>query len=108
VTPAFMAAKYPDGTPYVEEAHAELAFDWVAKAGTAPDGLDMAQLEADLTAVVSPTPPSPTPSPGPKPPGATKRELAKQLNARIRLDVANTRMTEAAMKADLQKVLNAN
>jgi hypothetical protein len=106
VKPAFMAAKYSDGTPYVEEAHAELAFDWVATKGTAPDGLDMAQLQADLTAVVSPTPPSPAPKPNG--PGNSKNKLAQLLHTRIRADVANAKMTEAAMKADLQKVLSAN
>ena len=56
VTYAFLAAKYDDGTPYVDEAHAELAFDWVNAAGTCPDNLDLAQLQADLSSIVSPTP----------------------------------------------------
>lgn len=51
VTPGFMAATYPDGTPYVEEAHAELALDWMNATGTAPSKLDLAQLVADLRAV---------------------------------------------------------
>jgi hypothetical protein len=48
VTPAFMAAKYDDGTPYVEEAHAELAFDWIRAVGTAPSNLNLDQLQQDL------------------------------------------------------------
>jgi hypothetical protein len=48
VTPAFMAAKYDDGTPYVEEAHAELAFDWIRAVGTAPSNLNLEQLQQDL------------------------------------------------------------
>ena len=51
VTPGFMAASYPDGTPYVEEAHAELALDWMNAAGTAPSKLDLKRLVADLQAV---------------------------------------------------------
>jgi hypothetical protein len=51
VTPGWMAATYPDGTAYVEEAHAELALDWVNKAGTAPSKLNLKQLLADLQAV---------------------------------------------------------
>jgi hypothetical protein len=51
VTQDFMFAAYPDGTPYVEEAHVELAFDWVNAAGTAPSNLNLAQLVADLNAV---------------------------------------------------------
>jgi hypothetical protein len=48
VTPAFMAAKYDDGTPYVEEAHAELALDWIRAVGTAPSDLNLTQLQQDL------------------------------------------------------------
>lgn len=51
VTPAFMTAKYDDGMPYVEEAHAELALDWVNAAGTAPSKLNLAQLLAELKMV---------------------------------------------------------
>jgi hypothetical protein len=55
VTPAFMTARYSDGTgAYVDEAHAELALDWVNKAGSCPDSLDLAQLQADLSSIVSP------------------------------------------------------
>ena len=48
VTPGFMAATYSDGTPYIEEAHAELALDWMNAAATAPSKLNMQQLVADL------------------------------------------------------------
>ena len=51
VSPAFMTAKYPDGTPYVEEAHAELAFDWVNQAGTCPAGLNLTKLVANPSAL---------------------------------------------------------
>lgn len=50
-TQDFMYATYPDGTPYIEEAHAELAFDWVNAIGSAPNKLKMNQLVADLNAV---------------------------------------------------------
>ena len=52
VTPAFMAAKFDDGMPYVEEAHAELAFDWINAAGTAPSGFDLKALVEELNSVV--------------------------------------------------------
>lgn len=68
VTPAFLTAKYPDGTPYLEEAHAELGADWVDQAGTCPAKLDLPQLVADLQAIVEPPPPPIPPSPVPPPP----------------------------------------
>lgn len=36
---------------YVEEAHSELYFDWIAGQGTAPSGLSLDQLVADLGAL---------------------------------------------------------
>lgn len=51
VTPAFMAAKYADGTPYVEEAHATIGLDFVAATGSTPSGLNATQLVTDLQAV---------------------------------------------------------
>ena len=51
VTQDFLLACYPDGTPYVEEAHAELAFDWVSEAGASPGKLDLSQLQSDLNAI---------------------------------------------------------
>ena len=51
VTPAFMAAKFGDGTPYVEEAHAELAFDWINATGNAPSGFDLKALMEELNSV---------------------------------------------------------
>jgi hypothetical protein len=110
VTPAFMAAKYADGTPYVEEAHAELAFDWMNAAGTAPDNLDVAQLVADLSAIVDPTPAPTPPSPSPVPPKPTtsKLQLAQLLETSINADLTNAAATEASMKANLQKIINAN
>lgn len=53
VTPGFLMAKYPDGTPYVEEAHAELALDWINAAGTAPSKLNLPALVADLQSVTN-------------------------------------------------------
>lgn len=71
VTPAFMTAKYPDGAPYVEEAHAELAFDWVNAAGTCPANLDLTKLVADLSAITQVQPPAPVPTPPSPPPSPT-------------------------------------
>lgn len=51
VTPAFMAGRYDDGMPYVEEAHAELAFDWVNAAGTSPSGFSLKDLTEELASV---------------------------------------------------------
>lgn len=51
VTQDFMFGAYPDGTPYVEEAHAELAADWIGAIGSAPSNLNLSQLIADLQAV---------------------------------------------------------
>lgn len=51
VTPAFMAAKFDDGTPYVEEAHAELGLDFLNASGATPRGLDLHQLMDDLRMV---------------------------------------------------------
>jgi len=47
----FMKAKFHDGTPYLEEAHAELAFDWVNSMGTSPSKQSLVQLLQDLTSV---------------------------------------------------------
>jgi len=108
VDPSFFAAKYADGTPYLEEAHVELALDWVNAAGTAPNNLDLAQLMADLSSVTDVTPPAP-PQPNPPPgPGTSKRELAKLMRTAIDSDLAKKDMTEADMKADLRGVLDAN
>jgi hypothetical protein len=101
VTPAFMAAKYSDGTPYVEEAHAELAFDWVRANGTASDNLNLTQLAADLSSIVEP--PAPTPKRG-----TNKQQLAQLLTNVIQADLKSTTSTEASMKADVQRVLNAH
>ena len=45
---SFLTAKFSDGTPYLEEAHAELSFDWVNTAGLSPSNLNLKQLLADL------------------------------------------------------------
>jgi hypothetical protein len=112
VTPAFMTASFSDGTgAYIEEAHAELDAEWLEKSGSCPDGLNMAQLQADLSAIVSPTPapPAPTPTPTPPPtPGTSKAELARLLALEMITDLANASTTEPQMKADLQSILNAN
>jgi hypothetical protein len=64
VTSQFLTAKYADGTPYVEEAHAELALDWIKKAGTAPSGMNLTQLVSDLKQIIEPpAPPPPPPAP---------------------------------------------
>jgi hypothetical protein len=47
VTPAFLAL-------YCEEAHSELFFDWVRAQGTAPSGLSLDQLAADLAQIGAP------------------------------------------------------
>jgi hypothetical protein len=107
VTPAFMAAKYDDGTPYLEEAHAELAFDWVTALGTAPSKFNLSQLLQDLTAIVDPSPPPPAP-PVPPAPHTSKRELGRLLRMAITADVQNSAINEAQMKADIQGILDAN
>jgi hypothetical protein len=53
VTQDFMLASFPDGTPYVEEAHAELAYDWVSSVGTAPSRFDLNQLITDLSEITN-------------------------------------------------------
>lgn len=60
VTPAFLAA-------YMDEAYAVLSPDWIGPAGQAPDGFDMAQLQADLAQITSPPAPAPPPDPTPPP-----------------------------------------
>lgn len=101
VSPSFMTAKYADGTPYVEEAHAELAFDWVNAAGTCPANLDLTKLVADLTAIVepeptpSPVPPSPPPSPTPV--TMSPHELANLMELAINSCLANPKNTTQDM-----------
>lgn len=55
VSPPFFTAKYADGTPYVEEAHAELHPAWIEqngrKQGFSPSGHDLKTLIADLRVV---------------------------------------------------------
>jgi hypothetical protein len=102
VTPAFMAAKYADGTPYVEEAHAELAFDWVRKAGTAPSKLNLSQLQKDLAAVVDATP---APKPAPTPASAVEFVWGITQTMMTGL-VANH--SEAQIRAAVQAKLNAS
>ncbi|HEV2171560.1 MAG TPA: hypothetical protein VGR40_11460 [Candidatus Binatus sp.] len=46
-----MTWKFMRNSSYVEEAHAELWYDWVASQGTAPSGFDLSQLAADLKAI---------------------------------------------------------
>lgn len=43
-------------THFVDEAHAELYYDWVREQGTAPSGLDLNQLESDLRYVSDTSP----------------------------------------------------
>jgi len=51
VTTAFMNGVYADGSRYVEEAHAELGFDFIEATGYSPGGFSGTQLIADLQAV---------------------------------------------------------
>lgn len=111
VTEAFLTAKYPDGTPYLEEAHAELAFDWVNAAGTCPANLDLTKLVADLTAIVepeptpSPVPPSPPPPPTPVPPlPMSKDELFRLVVTADINDHKNEKMTVQEMAADIASI----
>jgi hypothetical protein len=115
ITQAFMTAHYEDGTPYIEEAHAELAFDWVNAVQKAPSGINLPELERDLTAVIdtSPPPPIPPPVPGPPPPKPpavriSKKELRFLVGMAMKADEANKYMDEAAMKTDIQNILDAN
>lgn len=113
VTPAFMTAKYPDGTPYVEEAHAELAFDWVNAAGTCPAGLDLTKLMADLSAITEqvqppqptpvPTPPGPPPSPLP-PVSMSKPEFFKLSAMSLVTSLNNDKIGVLEMATDLDGV----
>lgn len=114
VTEAFLTAKYPDGTPYLEEAHAELAVDWTNAAGTCPANLNLTQLMADLSAIVepepqpSPVPPSPVPSPPGPPPSPplpmSKEQLFKLIAMADAADFHNLNMTVEDMAADIASV----
>lgn len=53
VTKDFMLAAYPDGSPYVEEAHAELALDWANAVGQAPNKQFMPALAAELNQIAT-------------------------------------------------------
>jgi hypothetical protein len=102
VTYAFMAAQYDDGTPYVEEAHCELDAEWLEKSGTAPDGLDLAQLTADLSAIVNNVPPpTPTPPPPSPKPAVSKQQLGSMVQQRANTDISNSSMTVVDMGNDL-------
>lgn len=114
VTPAFLTAQYADGTPYLEEAHAELAFDWVNAAGTCPAKLDLAQLVADLSSIVEPSQP-PQPTPVPSPPGPppsppappavmSKIELFHLITMAGAADLHNLQMTPQEMAADIASI----
>lgn len=48
VVPRWLTTRYPDGTPYTEEAHVEMAADWFNVAGVAPSHFNYQQLLADL------------------------------------------------------------
>ena len=111
VTMAFMTAKYPNGTPYVEEAHAELAFDWVNQAGTCPAKLDLTQLMADLNAIVEQLqPPQPTPAPAPPgpPPSSpatmSKEEFGLRLSAANVANLTNGNVTVQEYAADIASI----
>lgn len=110
VAPDFMTAKYPDGTPYLEEAHAELAFDWVNAAGTCPAKLDLTQLVTDLASIVEPQPPAPTPVPSPPspppspPPHMSKGEFFKLVAYADAANYENKNMTVVDMAADIAKI----
>jgi hypothetical protein len=105
VSPAFLTAKYPDGTPYLEEAHAELAFDWVNAAGTCPANLNLTQLLADLASVVEPPSPTPTPPPNPPPPTPqppiSKLEFFRLVNFANHADYNDPRMNSVDAAQDI-------
>lgn len=106
VTPAFMKGKYADGTPYVEEAHAELALDWINSMGTSPSKFNLQELLDKLNDVTAPPAPVPTP---PAPPVTTsKKELGILLLHAISANIKDPKVTEPQMKADIQSILNAN
>lgn len=44
----FMDGQFPDGTPYIEEAHCELAFDWATTAGICPNKETLSQIISQL------------------------------------------------------------
>lgn len=46
-----MTAKFLANAGYVEEAHAELYYDWIAAQGHAPSGFDLAALDSDLKSI---------------------------------------------------------
>jgi hypothetical protein len=100
VTYAFMAAQYDDGTPYVEEAHAELDAEWLEQSGTAPSGLDLAQLTADLSAIVDKVPPS-FRNHTTRTPAVSKHQLGSMVQQRVKADISNGSMTVVDMGNDL-------
>ena len=100
VSPTFLVAKYADGTPYLEEAHAELALDWVNQAGTCPAKLDLAQLQADLSLIVEPPTPPPAPSPSPNPP-MSKGEFYRLVFAANHHDYNDQMLTVEDAAADI-------
>lgn len=113
VSLSFMTAKYADGTPYLEEAHAELAFDWVNQAGTCPASLNLTQLMADLSAIVEPEPVQPPapPSPAPVPPGPppspivmSKGQFGLLLSAANVANLINGKVTVEEYAADIASV----
>ena len=105
VTPAFINAAYTDGTgPYVEEAHAELAFDWVNQAGTAPDGLNIQQLQQDLSTIVSPQPQPPS-GPQPQAPRPMLHQMINQIEAACNVALANPNIHAKQFKTQLEQIL---
>lgn len=113
VSLSFMTAKYSDGTPYVEEAHAELAFDWVNQAGTCPANLNLTQLMADLSAIVepepqpSPVPPSPVPAPPGPPPSPTtmsKGEFRTLVSTSIDFDYLDDKVGVKQMAGNVDEI----
>lgn len=114
VTPAFLTAHYPDGTPYLEEVHGELALDWVNAAGTCPAKLNLTQLVADLASIVeppqppapTPVPPQPGPPPSPTPPPLpmSKGQFFKMVAMADVANYENSNMTVQDAARDIAKI----
>lgn len=90
---------------YGDEAYAVLSHDWLTAADTAPSGVDLQQLGADIAAITghnpipAPTPPAPTPTPTPAPvpptpdPGAATFHVSPAVAARVVALAARAHLT---------------
>jgi hypothetical protein len=119
VTYAFLAAKYGNGTPVLEEAHVELDKEWLAKNGNSPAGFNWQSLVAALTdipnnqPVPTPTPPIPTPTPltppnptpTPPTPAMSNDEFCKLMEMAARADRRKPGQTVAESAADFESII---